>query len=97
MRKIFLAALLAATLGCTVPTTDTTVTAYTAEWCRQCQIDRPALDALNGRVPVTLIDVDAQPELARQHSVRTLPTYIVFEHGIEVFRTHSLADALSRF
>jgi len=63
---------------------------YTAPWCPACQTAKADLDAdpsLTGGRRLEVIDVEQQPEVARQRGVRTLPTFvIVTESGREVRR-----------
>ena len=63
---------------------------FWAGWCGQCRAIAPAVDALatefRGRAVVAKLDVDAHPEIAGDHGVRSIPTLIVFRNGTEVDR-----------
>jgi thiol-disulfide isomerase/thioredoxin len=72
------------------------VLAFTAEWCSDCQRDKPKLAALrNAGVKVTTIDVDKQRSIARKYGVTQLPTYIVLQDGVEIKRTGSIVLIIS--
>ena len=61
-----------------------------AEWCPPCHAVAPVLDEIAaeypGRLRVTKVDVDAQPEVAARYGVMTLPTLLVFVGGQPVKR-----------
>jgi len=67
------------------------VLAFTADWCKACQQDKPRLADLRRQgVEVVEIDYDARPDLVRRYRVRRLPTYIVLKDGKEVERTEDI-------
>ena len=55
---------------------------FYADWCGPCQVLSPTLEDLSrdfkGRVAVVKVDVDAQPELAQQFRVMSIPTLVFF-------------------
>ena len=76
-----------------IPTPQAThqVLAFTADWCRAWQRDKPKLAELRRQgVEVIEIDYDARPDLVRKYRVRRLPTYIVLKDGKEVERTEDI-------
>lgn len=58
---------------------------FFATWCGPCKAFAPTLDAVaqayEGRVDVVKVDVDAEPELARQFRVMSVPTLVLMENG----------------
>ncbi len=57
---------------------------FWAAWCGPCQALAPTIDEIAGEADgfkVGKIDVDDQPELARQYRVMSIPTLIVFKNG----------------
>ena len=60
---------------------------FYADWCGPCKAIAPTFSTLAnthsaaGKVAFSKIDVDAQPELARQHGVSAMPTFLIFKNG----------------
>ena len=62
---------------------------FFATWCGPCRMLAPILDELaaeNPGVRVCKVDVDEQPELAREFGIMTVPTLVVFRNGEAVHR-----------
>ena len=60
---------------------------FSAPWCGPCKMFGPVMERVGKVVPVEKYDVDENPELATQYSVRNIPTTIlVNEAGEELFR-----------
>lgn len=61
-----------------------------AEWCTPCRALIPIFGTLaeryEGRVRVTKLDADANPEVATRYDVRALPTVLIFQRGVLVER-----------
>ncbi len=82
--------------GCQCPK----VLAFTASWCVPCQRAKPTLVQIKAAgVDVQIIDIDEQPDLARQHGVISVPTFFVYVCGKEAVRTKeiSVVVSLTRF
>lgn len=58
---------------------------FYADWCGPCKTVGPIVEELaleyEGRLDVRKVDIDVNPELARQYGVRSIPTLIVFKEG----------------
>ena len=44
------------------------------------------MESMQNEIPVTFIDVDASPQTAQQYNVRSVPTTIVVQNGMEIGR-----------
>ena len=58
---------------------------FWAEWCTPCKMIAPILEEISaeneGKIRIAKIDVDANPALARQFDVMSIPTLILFKDG----------------
>jgi thioredoxin 2 len=63
---------------------------FYADWCAPCKIMAPALDEVayehQGRVLIAKLDTDRNPVTATRFGIRSIPTLIVFENGVEKTR-----------
>lgn len=63
---------------------------FWAAWCGPCRMIAPLVDQIaeeyDGKLKVAKLDVDANQELARQFSVMSIPTLILFKEGQPVER-----------
>jgi thioredoxin 1 len=63
---------------------------FWADWCGPCKMVAPVLEEIAaeraGQLTVAKLDVDANPETAREFSVVSIPTLIVFKDGEPVKR-----------
>jgi len=57
---------------------------YYANWCGPCRQIAPMLEQISG--DVVKVDVDANPEIAQQYNIQSLPTLVLFSNGREVER-----------
>ena len=63
-----------------------TVYYFTADWCQPCKKTRPVVEELNREQAMAkfqIIDVDDNIDLVKTFSVQSVPTFILFEGGIE--------------
>ena len=63
---------------------------FWAEWCGPCKSLAPILDEVAGenadKITVAKVNVDDNPDLARQFDIMSVPTMIVFKDGQPVHR-----------
>lgn len=61
---------------------------FYADWCGPCKSLAPVIDEIAAEraadLKVVKIDVDADPEIAAQYGVRSMPTLVVFKDGTAV-------------
>lgn len=62
---------------------------FWATWCGPCKTMAPIVEKIAEErtdIKVCKIDVDQEPELARQYRVMSIPTFLVFKDGEVVKR-----------
>lgn len=63
---------------------------FFAPWCGPCQMLLPTLkqvkDQLGERITIIKIDVDKNPEIAESYRVRGVPTMMLFQNGVQLWR-----------
>ena len=61
---------------------------FTAEWCNPCSRTRPVAEELkrDGAIDFIFVDADSEIELVENFGIKTIPTYILLEDGVEVKR-----------
>lgn len=61
---------------------------FTAEWCNPCQRTRPIAEELirDGLIDFVFVDADTEIELLEHFGIKSVPTYILIQDGIEVKR-----------
>jgi thioredoxin 1 len=61
---------------------------FWADWCAPCKMIAPVLDELAedyaGRLKVAKLDVDAEPDLAANYNVVSIPTLLLIKDGTVV-------------
>ncbi len=64
---------------------------FWAEWCGPCRMVAPVVEELSqdyeGKLLVTKVDVDSNPETAMKFGIRNIPTILFFKGG-EVVDKH---------
>jgi thioredoxin 1 len=61
---------------------------FTADWCNPCKKVKPIVEEMN-RESITkfqMIDVDSEIELVKRFDIKSVPTFILIEDGVEVKR-----------
>lgn len=69
---------------------------FSAKWCGPCRLLAPTLEKLSrefaGRVEIVQVDVDAEPGLAAQFHVQSIPTLAWFAGGRLLGQSAGLAS-----
>lgn len=69
---------------------------FYADWCPPCKVQSPVVAKVGRRIggtaSVAKVDVDEQPDLAREFQIEVLPTLIVLKDGQEARRLLGLHD-----
>jgi thioredoxin 1 len=63
-----------------------TVYYFTADWCQPCKKTRPIVEDLNREQTTAgfqIIDVDDNSDLVKTFGIQSVPTFILFDGGIE--------------
>ena len=64
-----------------------TIKYFSAAWCGPCKTFKPIMNEVAGEgYSVQFIDIDQSSALAEQYNVRSVPTTVIEENGIEVER-----------
>ena len=64
-----------------------TVKYFSAVWCGPCQTFKPTMKELASEgYNIEFIDVDEQGDAAVEYNVRSVPTTVIIENGVEVNR-----------
>ena len=60
---------------------------FSAAWCGPCKAFKPVMNEVAGEgYMVEFLDVDNNSEMASKYGVRSVPTTIIEENGVEVNR-----------
>jgi thiol-disulfide isomerase/thioredoxin len=68
---------------------------FGATWCGPCKTFKPVMNEVAGEGhSVQFIDVDQQQDLAAKYNVRSVPTVVIEEGGVEVDRVVGMQTKL---
>lgn len=72
---------------------------FTAEWCQPCKMLAKTIENANIDIPVEVIDIDTNTEVAQEFGIRSVPTMILLDGNIEVKRVlgSMTPEALTRW
>ena len=60
---------------------------FSAAWCGRCKTFKPIIEEISSEGhSVQFIDIDTSSDLAERYNVRSVPTVVVEENGIEIDR-----------
>jgi thiol-disulfide isomerase/thioredoxin len=86
---LFVAACLSAAV---IQASEPVLVQFHSQQCGPCRSMQPVVQRLSGEgYPLQQVDVDQQPQLAQQHNVRSLPTFVMFDRSREVGRVEGPA------
>ena len=72
---------------------ETVLLDFSAEWCAPCRQMEPVVAQLKAEgLPVRQINIDQEPQLARQYRVDTIPCFVMVVDGREVNRVTGLTN-----
>jgi thioredoxin 1 len=63
---------------------------FTASWCQPCKNLAKQLEEIDTGLPIEVIDIDVDTELAMDYGIRSVPTLVIVEENIEVKRMTGL-------
>ena len=70
---------------------------FYAEWCGPCKMMKPRLldvaERMSGKAKVIEIDVDKEKELAERYRIQSVPTFIIFKNGEQLWRQSGAISA----
>lgn len=59
---------------------------FTASWCGPCKTLAKNLESANLSMPIEVVDIDVQSEIATDFGIRGVPTLVMMEENVEVKR-----------
>ena len=59
---------------------------FSAPWCGPCKAFKPVMESLQSEMSIQFIDVDSSPQTSQQYNVRSVPTVVVVQNGMEIGR-----------
>lgn len=59
---------------------------FTATWCGPCKALSSVLDKIETDIPIEVVDIDEQPDLATEFGIRSVPTLVMMEDNVATKR-----------
>lgn len=64
---------------------------FQATWCGPCKMLSNVMEGEDFGVPVRVVDIDEEADLARSYGIRGVPTLLLTDDGVEVKRHVGMA------
>ena len=64
-----------------------TIKRFTASWCAPCKGLAMVIESIETDVPIEVIDIDQNQEVAMKAGIRSVPTLIMYDGETEVKRS----------
>jgi len=55
---------------------------FTASWCGPCKMLAKTLEEVETNIPIEVIDIDVNPEIATEFGIRSVPTLVLMEDNM---------------
>lgn len=59
---------------------------FTASWCAPCKAMAEVISQIKTDIPVEVIDIDEQTDLATEFGIRSVPTLVMMEDNVATKR-----------
>jgi thioredoxin 1 len=59
---------------------------FTAAWCSPCKQLAKTLEQIETNIPIEVIDIDVNPEIATEFGIRSVPTLVMMEDNVTTKR-----------
>lgn len=63
---------------------------FTASWCQPCKMLAKTLEDVETQIPIEVIDIDENQQLAVDYGIRGVPTLVMLDGDIEVKRVSGM-------
>ena len=63
---------------------------FTASWCQPCKMLAKTLEDVETQIPIEVIDIDENQELAMDYGIRGVPTLVMIDGDVEVKRVSGM-------
>jgi thioredoxin 1 len=54
---------------------------FTASWCQPCKAMASILEEINTNIPIEVVDIDAQQDVAIEYGIRGVPTLVKVDNN----------------